>query len=160
MLENRIKELEEQIDDLTEGTSTTEQLEATDMSESTPAVSETLALDVEVGSTKEAPIVITVAELVDEIDTDIDAAKEKYNGKWVQITGTVTDYSRYSGDDLSGYYLYGNTDDSGLKIICWQNKGAYKQNEKIGDVCTCTGQVREITTFNATEIGDCEIVFE
>lgn len=116
--------------------------------------------EVEIGSAKENPFVLTADELAAEINADIDAAKAKYNGKWVKITGTVTDYSRYSADDLSGYYLYGNYGVEGLRIVCWQNKGAWKQNEKIGDVCTCVGQVREITTFNATEIGDCEITFE
>lgn len=115
---------------------------------------------VELGADREHPFVLTADELAAEINADIDAAKAKYNGKWVKITGTVTDYSRYSADDLSGYYLYGNYGVEGLRIVCWQNKGAWKQNEKIGDVCTCVGQVREITTFNATEIGDCEITFE
>lgn len=116
--------------------------------------------EIVVGSDRNRPYVITADELAQEIDTDIDAAKKKYNGKWVKITGVVTDYSRYSSDDLSGYYLYGNYGKDGLKIVCWQNKGAFKQNEKIGDACTCIGQVREISTVNSTEIGNCEIVFE
>lgn len=131
------------------------QAEETDTSAITKAEQE-----LPIGSSKNNPYVLTADELVEEIETDIDAAKDKYNGKWVKITGVVTDYSRYSSDDLSGYYLYGNYGKGGLKIVCWQNKGAFKQNEKIGDACTCIGQVREISTVNSTEIGNCDIIFE
>lgn len=112
------------------------------------------------GSSRMKPYKLTAQELATEINSNIDAAKAKYNGKWVQITGKVTDYSRYSSDNLSGYYLYGKYGGEGLKIVCWQNKGALKQFDKVGDTCTCIGQVREVTTVNSTEIVNCEIIFE
>jgi Ca2+/Na+ antiporter len=114
----------------------------------------------EPGNRSKYPIIVTVEEFVDEINADIESAKDKYNGKWVEITGRVTDYSRYNSSSLSGYYLYGEYGDEGLRIVCWQNKGAELQFTKVGCMCTCTGLVREITTANATEIGDCRIVFE
>lgn len=114
----------------------------------------------EPGDSKDNPIVVTVEEFVNEINNDVDAAKLKYNEKWIKITGQVTDYSRYNSDSLSGFYLYGNYGDDKLKVVCWQNKGELKPFEKVGDTCTCTGIVREVTTVNATEIGDCVIVFE
>ena len=112
------------------------------------------------GSSSKYPFVVTVESFAKEIKKDVDAAKEKYNGKWVEITGKVTDYSRYNDSSLSGYYLYGKHGKEGLKIVCWQNKGADLQFTKVGHMCTCTGVVREITTVNATEIGDCKIVFD
>ena len=114
----------------------------------------------EPGDSKDNPIVVTVEEFVNEINNDVDAAKLKYNEKWIEITGKVTDYSRYNSDSLSGFYLYGDYGDDKLKVVCWQNKGELKPFEKVGDTCTCTGIVREVTTVNATEIGDCVIVFE
>ena len=111
-----------------------------------------------IGSSKNNPYVLTVTELVKEIETDINTAKAKYNGKWVKITGEITDTS--SGGGIYGYYLYGKritTGYSGLRIICWCDNGPYS-GSVLGDTQTFLGQIREITTFNATEIGDCEIV--
>lgn len=112
------------------------------------------------GSSSKYPLVVTVEAFVNDIRNNIDAAKEKYNGKWVEITGRVTDYSRYNGSSLSGYYLYGGYAKEGLKIVCWQNKEDSTQFTKVGRMCTCTGIVREVTTANATEIANCQIVFE
>ena len=112
------------------------------------------------GISSKYPLVVTVEAFANEIYADINAAGDKYNGKWVEITGRVTDYSRYNGSSLSGYYLYGGYAKDGLKIVCWQNKGDDTQFTKVGRVCTCIGLVREVSTFNATEIANCQIVFE
>ena len=112
------------------------------------------------GSSSKYPFVVTVEEFANDIRANIDAAKDKYNGKWVEITGRVTDYSRYNGSSLSGYYLYGEYAKEGLKIVCWQNKEDSTQFTKVGRMCNCTGIVREVSTFNATEIVDCQMVFE
>ena len=132
-------------------------VEATKPSDTTEDTEQTQG---EPGDSKDNPIVVTVEEFVNEINNDVDAAKLKYNEKWIEITGKVTDYSRYNSDSLSGFYLYGDYGDDKLRVVCWQNKGELKPFEKIGDTCTCTGIVREVTTVNATEIGDCVIVFE
>lgn len=109
------------------------------------------------GETKDNPIVITVDVLVEEINADIDSAKEKYNGKWIQITGDVVSYYTVAG--MTGYYLYGDRGVSGLRIICWCDGDPYKST-MLGEIYTFVGIMREVTTFNATEIGECEIVVE
>ena len=114
-----------------------------------------------IGDSKENPIIITADELADEINTKIDDAKEKYNGKWIKITGTITDTSIYQGD-IFGYYVYGKkatTGYTGVRILCWCDGGPYS-GSVLGDTQTFIGQVFEITTVNATEIVDCEIVKE
>lgn len=105
--------------------------------------------------TKSNPAKVTVSELVAEINADIDAAKDKYNGKWIKITGKVTQV--VDGGIMTGYYLYGKRGDSGLRIVCWRDGDIYK-GAMVGNTFTFVGQVREITTFNATEIGDCTII--
>ena len=132
-------------------------VEATKPSDATEDAEQTQG---EPGDSKDNPIVVTVEEFINEINNDVDAAKLKYNEKWIEITGKVTDYSRYNSDSLSGFYLYGDYGDDKLRVVCWQNKGELKPFERVGDTCTCTGIVREVTTVNATEIGDCVIVFE
>lgn len=112
------------------------------------------------GSSSGYPFVVTIKEFTKEIKADVDAAKDKYNGKWIKITGRVTDYSRYNSSSLSGYYLHGKYGKEGLKVVCWQNTGADLQFTKVGLKCTCIGKVREVSIGNATEIGDCQIVFE
>lgn len=54
------------------------------------------------GSSSKYPFVVSANEFANEIKNDIDAAKEKYNGKWVKITGRVTDYSRFNSSTSSG----------------------------------------------------------
>lgn len=113
-----------------------------------------------VGSSRSNPIVITVAELANEINSDVEAAKDKYNGKWVRITGEIIDTSD-SGTSY-GYYLYGKsalTGYSGLRIMCWCGDGPYSGNV-IGDTQTFTGKVLEISTVNITEIVACKRVIE
>lgn len=113
-----------------------------------------------VGEDKSNPYVLTADELVDEINEDIKAAKKKYNGKWVQITGEITGTST-SGFGY-GYYLYGQSTTTGyrgLRIMCWCDDLPYSKT-KIGDKHTFIGQVLEITTVNATEIVDCKRVKE
>ncbi len=112
----------------------------------------------EVGSSKDNPYILTVEELVEEINSDIDAAKAKYNDKWIQITGTISDTS--DGGIVYGYYIHGEstlTGYRGLRIICWCEDGPYS-GSVMGDTKTFLGQMREVTTVNATEIGDCEII--
>lgn len=107
------------------------------------------------GANRFSPGIVTVDELVSEIESDIDAAKNKYNGKWIQITGEVLNY--YSVAGMTGYYLHGDRGDEGLRIICWvDDEGTI--GFVLHDTLTFVGQVREITTANATEIGDCEII--
>lgn len=106
--------------------------------------------------TKANPGEVTVSELVAEINTNIDAAKSKYNGKWIKITGKVLDAGNVAG--MTKFYLYGEYAGSGLKIICWVNKEVLKPFDYTGETHTFIGQVREITIMNATEIGDCTIV--
>ena len=108
------------------------------------------------GVTKSNPGIVTVDELVKEIKSDIDGAKEKYNGKWVQITGKVLSAHNVAG--MTSFYLYGEKGGSGLRIVCWVNEEVLKPFDYTGETHTFIGQVREITTVNATEIGDCEIV--
>ena len=54
--------------------------------------------------------------------------------------------------------MYGESGDSGLRIICWVKEEVLKPFDYKGEIHTFLGQVREITTVNATEIGDCEII--
>jgi hypothetical protein len=109
------------------------------------------------GESEEYPLIITADQLVNEINTDIKAAKEKYNGKWIQITGTVTYVSEYSiGGGLYGYYLYGKFADEGLKITCWMDDS--KKRAYVGETKTFLGIMREVTTVNNTEITKCKIV--
>ena len=105
--------------------------------------------------TKANPGIVTVKELVADIDKDIDAAKAKYNGKWIKITGKVTQV--VDGGIMTGYYIYGKRGDNGLRIVCWRD-GDIFSGSVVGNTYTFLGQVREITTFNATEIGDCTII--
>ena len=115
---------------------------------------------VNVGESKDNPFVLTAEELADEIMDDIDAAKEKYNDKWVMITGTITDTS--DGGIMYGYYLYGQrstTGYTGLRIMCWCDDGPYS-GSVIGDTQTFIGILREVTTVNVTEIAECERISE
>ena len=114
--------------------------------------------EIPVGSNKDHPFVITANELANEINADTAAAKQKYNGKWVEITGEITGTST-SGFGY-GYYLYGESTTTGyrgLRIMCWCDDLPYSET-KVGNTHTFVGQVLEITTVNATEIVDCEKV--
>lgn len=97
---------------------------------------------------------ITAEELANEINSNIEQAKEKYNGKLIQISGTVTFIS--DGGGMYGYYLYGARGEDGLKITCWVESNS--NNLHVGDSVTFIGTLREVTTFNNTEIGNCSIV--
>ena len=107
--------------------------------------------------TKSKPGEVSVSTLVSEIKTNTNAAKNKYNGKWIKITGKVT--HAYTSAGMTGYYLYGNRGDSGLRIVCWVDGGIHS-GSVVGKAITFLGQVREITIVNATEIGDCQIISE
>ena len=106
--------------------------------------------------TKENPGKVTIEQLVNEINTNKDAAKAKYNEQWIEITGKVLDADNVAG--MTRFYLYGEHGGSGLRICCWVNEDMLKPFEYQGEVHTFLGQVREITTVNATEIGDCQII--
>jgi hypothetical protein len=106
--------------------------------------------------TKERPGKVTVEQLVSEINSNKDAAQAKYNEQWIEITGKVLDADNVAG--MTRFYLYGEHGGSGLRICCWVDEDMVKPFEYEGEVHTFLGQVREITTFNATEIGDCQII--
>lgn len=106
------------------------------------------------GNTSKKPIVVTINKFVNEIVEDIEAAKEKYNGKWIQITGTVKDIS--DAGDMIGYYIYGAKGVPGLKITCWVYNEKLVAN--IDQEVTFKGIVREVSTVNNTEIGECTLV--
>lgn len=117
-----------------------------------PTVVDEIVLPTGIGESSANPIVISVADLVKEINADIDAAKEMYNGKWVEISGKVTYISESAG--MTGYYLHGEKGGNGLKITCW----VYDENAvnlSVGDSVTFVGAMREISTVNNTEIGLC-----
>lgn len=97
---------------------------------------------------------ISVSELVSEISKDKAAAGEKYNGQWIEITGTVTYISESAG--MTGYYLWGERGGSGLNITCWVDE-ADDTGLSVGDTVTFIGAMREVSTFNNTEIGLCTI---
>lgn len=108
------------------------------------------------GSSRSNPIIVTTSQFAKEINSNIDNAKEKYNGKWIQITGKVN--SAHSVAGMTSFYLYGEKGGAGLKIVSWVNKEVIKPFDYKGETHTFLGKVREVTTVNATEIGDCEIV--
>lgn len=97
---------------------------------------------------------VSVSDLVAEINKDIDAAAKKYNGQWIEITGTVTYISEYDG--MTGYYLLGKKGDSGLKIACWVDE-TDDTGLDIGETATFFGAMREVTLATNTEIGLCII---
>lgn len=112
------------------------------------------------GSSVDNPITITAEQLALEIEENIILAKESYNGKWVKITGTISDTS--DAGVAYGYYLFGEKSTSGytgIQIMCWCDDGPYS-GSVLGDTQTFIGQVLEITTFNVTEIVDCQRVTE
>ena len=108
--------------------------------------------------TKEKPGKVTIEQLVAEINANIDSAKTKYNGQWIEITGKVLTADNIAG--MTRFYLYGKTGDSGLHICCWVKEAVQEPSNYQGKVYTFLGQVREITIMMATEIGDCQIIAE
>lgn len=114
-----------------------------------------LLIDKVDGESSSYPIVITTEQLVSEINANIDAAKEKYNGKWVKISGKVTFISQSAG--MTGYYLYGKRGSESLKITCWVNN-EYSPSLSVGTTVTFVGKMREVTIMNNTEIAECEIL--
>lgn len=107
------------------------------------------------GGSRTNPIVVTVSQLANEINSNTDAAKEKYNNKYVQVTGEITQV--VDGGSMMGYYLYGQRGVSGLRIVCWKNGDIDKVGMR-GKTRTFLGQMREVSTVNTTDIGDCEII--
>ena len=99
---------------------------------------------------------VTVSELVAEMNSDIDAAKKKYNGKWIKITGKVLRANDVLG--MTRFQLYGDNRDSGLRIVCWVENGVLKPFDYVGETHTFLGSVIEITTVNSTEIEFCTII--
>ena len=97
---------------------------------------------------------ISVSELVSEINKDKAAAGEKYNGQWIEITGTITYISESAG--VTGYYIWGERGASGLNITCWVDK-VDDTDLSVGDTVTFIGAMREVSTFNNTEVGLCVI---
>lgn len=112
----------------------------------------------EPGSSRSNPLVVTVSQFAKEINSNTDAAKMKYNGKWVRVTGKVLSAHNVAG--MTNFYLYGKKGDSGLKIVCWINEEVLKPFDYRGETHAFIGQVREVSTVNSTEISDCEIIFK
>ena len=110
----------------------------------------------EPGSSRSVPIVVTASQFANEIKSNTDTAKTKYNGKWVQITGKVLSAHNVAG--MTSFYLHGEKGGSGLRVVCWVNKEVLKPFDYKGETHTFVGQVREVSTANSTEIGDCEII--
>lgn len=108
------------------------------------------------GDSRSNPVVVTVSQLANEINSNTDAAKTKYNGKWVQISGKVLSAHNVAG--MTSFYLHGEKGGSGLRIVCWVNKEVLKTFDYRGETHTFIGQVREVSTANSTEIGNCEII--
>ncbi len=107
------------------------------------------------GVIKSNPIIVTVDEFAKEINTNISKAKEKYNGKYIKITGNITQI--VDGGIMTGYYIYGKRGDSGLRVICWQD-GDQQKGVIQGKSYTFLGKIQEITKVNATEISECTII--
>ena len=107
---------------------------------------------------KENPGKVTVEQFVSDIKSNKDAAAAKYNEKWIEITGKVLEARNVAG--MTSFYLHTEKDGSGLRVVCWVNDEVLKPFDYIGETHTFLGQVREIATANATEIGDCTIISE
>jgi len=114
------------------------------------------APETEPGDSRTNPIVVTVSQFANEINSNTDTTKTKYNGKWVQITGKVLSAHNVAG--MTSFYLHGEKGGSGLRIVCWVNKEVLKPFDYRGETHTFIGQVREVSTANSTEIGNCEII--
>ena len=110
----------------------------------------------EPGSSRSVPIVVTASQFVNDINSNADTAKTKYNGKWVQITGKVLSANSVAG--MTSFYLYGEKGGSGLRVVCWLNEEVLKPFDYRGKTHTFVGQVREVSTVNSTEISNCEII--
>lgn len=108
------------------------------------------------GESRETAYVLTVDEFVKEIKKNKKAAAEKYNGKYVELTGKITDIS-VIGDSITGYYVYGKRLGKGLNITCWVYD-SISLDLFTGKKATFQGIVREITTVHNTELGECVII--
>lgn len=97
---------------------------------------------------------VTASSFASEIKADPESAAEKYNGQWIEITGTVTFFS--DGGAMSGYYLYGQRSDNGVNIVCWTSDKS-TVFVTVGDTVTFVGVVRDVTASGITEIGLCEM---
>ncbi len=106
------------------------------------------------GFIKDNPIVIAADTLVEEIKTDINAAKAKYDGKYIKVTAEIK--QAVSGGTITKYYIYGKQEDTGLRIVCWQ-EGAPQENIREGRTYSFLGRIRGISEENVTEITECEI---
>lgn len=97
---------------------------------------------------------VSASDFAKEIKKNKSSAAKKYNGKCIEITGEITDISKHSS--MTGYYVCGKRGGSGLKVTCWVD--AKNDTElSVGNTATFQGIVREVTTANNTEIGECII---
>ena len=131
-----------------------EKLPETKTSEPVPEVKEEKPV-APLGSSSN-PIVVTSSQFANEIKSNTDTTKTKYNGKWVQITGKVLSAHNVAG--MTSFYLHGEKGGSGLRVVCWVNEEVLKPFDYRGETHTFIGQVREVSTVNSTEIGNCEII--
>lgn len=98
-------------------------------------------------------IIVDSDTFVAELENDIEKAAEKYNGKKVEISGTVNSIS--DGGIMYGYYVHSERDAKGIRVVCWVD--SEKPLLKVGDEATFVGYVREVSASSITEIGMCEI---
>lgn len=113
--------------------------------------------EIVIGSDKYHPYILTVEEFSNELLTDFQEASEKYNKKWVKITGKVLDTS--DAGTMYNYYIYGEqitTGYNGMRIICWCNEGPYSGSD-IGNLRTFLGFVKISSSTDPIYIGGCEI---
>lgn len=157
MLLEDYNELQEKYDSLILAASISrpEILPEAEKSEPVPEVKEEKPV-APLGSSRSNPIVVTASQFANEIKSNTDTTKTKYNGKWVQISGKVLSAHNVAG--MTSFYLYGEKGGSGLKVVCWVNKEVLKPFDYKGETHTFIGQVREVSTVNSTEIGNCEII--
>lgn len=111
--------------------------------------------EVIIGSDKQCPYVLTVEDFYEELSKDFQSASQKYSGKWIKITGKITDTS-----DAGGYYIYGKKTTTGyndMRIICRCIDSSYS-SIAVGNTKTFLGFIKNITKGDPIEIGGCEIV--
>ncbi len=113
--------------------------------------------EIVIGSDKYHPYILTVEEFSNELLTDFQAASEKYDGKWVKITGRVLDTS--DAGTMYCYYIYGEeitTGYRGMRIICWCDDGPYSGSD-MGSMRTFLGFVSIESSSDPIYVGGCEI---
>jgi hypothetical protein len=83
------------------------------------------------GSSKYSPYVMWVDDFIKEIETDFNAAKAKYDGKWVSLIGVVKE--EITGGSVCGYSLGPLSEelDNGMRFVFWCADGPYSNMDSI-----------------------------